>query len=342
MTEYKKKYSGKYKAIFSYFSSPKQFRILQCLAAQTTVQSPLPICLSVRPSVCSSVCLSVRSSICPSIHLSIHWSISAGPSVCRFVWMSVCPSLCLCKSGCLSGHPSVNPSGSSSICFSISLSVHPSVCVSICLSLSQPFYTPDESQSYYGMACFVRPSVCLSVRPSVNIWLSTGVTICRINFNFTDIMHLIYIMLAACMFSGDKIKVQGHKGRLDFFGVQSMAPFLFDGFALYLAQIQFMRWQWFIHYFHVNRSRWHWSFKIFVMSAPWFYVYLLRSATTIISLYQIGNCVILLGFSCICQPTFSKFFSTMDVFQDVLFHIFPVLPRCVHRHIQVILRDSII
>ena len=30
------------------------------------------------------------------------------------------------------------------------------------------------------------------VRPSVNIWLSTGVTTCRINFNFTDIMHLVH------------------------------------------------------------------------------------------------------------------------------------------------------
>ena len=30
-----------------------------------------------------------------------------------------------------------------------------------------------------------------SLRPSVNIWLSTGVTTCRINFIFTDIMHLV-------------------------------------------------------------------------------------------------------------------------------------------------------
>ena len=37
---------------------------------------------------------------------------------------------------------------------------------------------------WYGS---VRPYV----RPSVNIWLSTGVTTCRINFNFTDIMHLV-------------------------------------------------------------------------------------------------------------------------------------------------------
>ena len=29
------------------------------------------------------------------------------------------------------------------------------------------------------------------VRQSVNIWLSTGVTTCRINFNFTDIIHLV-------------------------------------------------------------------------------------------------------------------------------------------------------
>ena len=35
------------------------------------------------------------------------------------------------------------------------------------------------------------PSIHPSVRPSVNIWLSTGVTTCRINFNLTDIMHLV-------------------------------------------------------------------------------------------------------------------------------------------------------
>ena len=29
------------------------------------------------------------------------------------------------------------------------------------------------------------------VRPSVNIWLSTGVATCRIKFNFTDIIHLV-------------------------------------------------------------------------------------------------------------------------------------------------------
>ena len=32
---------------------------------------------------------------------------------------------------------------------------------------------------------------CPSIRPSVNIWLSTRVTTCQINFNFTDIMHLV-------------------------------------------------------------------------------------------------------------------------------------------------------
>ena len=37
------------------------------------------------------------------------------------------------------------------------------------------------------MARVVRPSV----RPSVNIWLCTGVTICRISFNFSDIIHLV-------------------------------------------------------------------------------------------------------------------------------------------------------
>ena len=42
---------------------------------------------------------------------------------------------------------------------------------------------PDESRVYYGMARVVHPSV--------NIWLSMGVTTCRINFNFTDIMHLV-------------------------------------------------------------------------------------------------------------------------------------------------------
>ena len=44
-------------------------------------------------------------------------------------------------------------------------------------------YTPNESRSYYGMAH--------AVSPSVNIWLSTGVTTCRFNFNFTDIIHLV-------------------------------------------------------------------------------------------------------------------------------------------------------
>ena len=29
------------------------------------------------------------------------------------------------------------------------------------------------------------------VRPSVNVWLSTGVTTCQINLNFTDILHLV-------------------------------------------------------------------------------------------------------------------------------------------------------
>ena len=42
---------------------------------------------------------------------------------------------------------------------------------------------PDESRMYYGMAWFVRPSV--------NIWFSTGVTTCPINFNFIDIIHLV-------------------------------------------------------------------------------------------------------------------------------------------------------
>ena len=32
---------------------------------------------------------------------------------------------------------------------------------------------------------------CPSIRLSVNIWLSTGVTTCQINFNITDIMHLV-------------------------------------------------------------------------------------------------------------------------------------------------------
>ena len=41
------------------------------------------------------------------------------------------------------------------------------------------FHTPDESQSYYGMAHVVRPS----------IWLSAGVTTSWINFNFIDIIH---------------------------------------------------------------------------------------------------------------------------------------------------------
>ena len=47
-----------------------------------------------------------------------------------------------------------------------------------------PFYTPDQSRLYYDMACVVHPS-------SVNIWLSTRVTTSWINFNFTDIIHLV-------------------------------------------------------------------------------------------------------------------------------------------------------
>ena len=53
--------------------------------------------------------------------------------------------------------------------------------------LSDHFYMPDESRSYYGMARVIR----LSIHLSVNIWLSTGVITCRINFNFTDIIHLL-------------------------------------------------------------------------------------------------------------------------------------------------------
>ena len=34
-------------------------------------------------------------------------------------------------------------------------------------------------------------SICLSVLPSIDIWLSTGVTTCPINFNFIDIIHLV-------------------------------------------------------------------------------------------------------------------------------------------------------
>ena len=46
------------------------------------------------------------------------------------------------------------------------------------------FYTSGKSRSYYDMARVVRPSVN-------DIWLSTEVTTCQINFNFTDIMHLV-------------------------------------------------------------------------------------------------------------------------------------------------------
>ena len=44
-----------------------------------------------------------------------------------------------------------------------------------------------------GAACFMAAEIKLSkdVRPSVNIWLSTGVTSCRINFNFTDIIYVV-------------------------------------------------------------------------------------------------------------------------------------------------------
>ena len=45
------------------------------------------------------------------------------------------------------------------------------------------FYMPDEGPAYYGMTC--------AVRPFFNIWHSSRVTTCRINFNFTDIMHLV-------------------------------------------------------------------------------------------------------------------------------------------------------
>ena len=41
--------------------------------------------------------------------------------------------------------------------------------------------------AYYGMALFLHTFV----RPSVNIWLCTWVTTCRINLKFTDIMHLV-------------------------------------------------------------------------------------------------------------------------------------------------------
>ena len=35
----------------------------------------------------------------------------------------------------------------------------------------------------------VIPGLC---RPSMNIWPSTGVTTCRINFNFTDTIHVVH------------------------------------------------------------------------------------------------------------------------------------------------------
>ena len=52
---------------------------------------------------------------------------------------------------------------------------------------------------YQWISIFIRPTKVghimvwrvSSVRPSVNIWLSTGVTTCHINFNFTDIIHLV-------------------------------------------------------------------------------------------------------------------------------------------------------
>ena len=34
-------------------------------------------------------------------------------------------------------------------------------------------------------------SICPSVLPSIDIWLSTGVTTCPIDFNFIDIIHLV-------------------------------------------------------------------------------------------------------------------------------------------------------
>ena len=44
-----------------------------------------------------------------------------------------------------------------------------------------------------GAACFIAAKIKLSqdVRLFGNIWLSTRVTACRINFNFTDIIHLV-------------------------------------------------------------------------------------------------------------------------------------------------------
>ena len=38
----------------------------------------------------------------------------------------------------------------------------------------------------------VRPSIRPSARPSVNISLFTGVTTCRINLNFPDVIHLVH------------------------------------------------------------------------------------------------------------------------------------------------------
>ena len=54
--------------------------------------------------------------------------------------------------------------------------------------LTSILYTPAESGSCYGMTPVVRRYVSLSV----NIWHSTGVTTWRIEFNFTDIIHLMH------------------------------------------------------------------------------------------------------------------------------------------------------
>ena len=55
-------------------------------------------------------------------------------------------------------------------------------------------YNPQFSYAWRKSRIMVwhGSSICPSVLPSIDIWLSTGVTTCPINFNFIDIFHLVH------------------------------------------------------------------------------------------------------------------------------------------------------
>ena len=55
------------------------------------------------------------------------------------------------------------------------------------------------------------------------------------------------------------------------------APFLFDWFASYVAQIQPVGGQCVVHHFQVKRSKVKVTFKVFAVSAPWLCAYLTDS-----------------------------------------------------------------